>query len=383
MAFPLGEYGERLMGRPVRLGLFLLGLGALLNVTAPSASASTRDEPKQEEGKKDTDGAAASTPDRLGPMLGKSIRGEAPLDDVEIDVLWSTGALGIDSGRIYGDGVVICNDSLQFSVKKETVLSILEALRKARFGSMPPSYGEASEDVRGEASRGGEDEGPRLRGRIEVRAGSITKTVQQFWNGPRSAELEALAREILGVCRDPAPEGTRVATVVEGLEKLDSRSLASEALQVTLRRRADGEDAAADASWILKLDGRRVTDQLLPAGHTPRPPKLLVLSEADFQTVVRLLAEARITEIPTYVYQTQYTELRVTVLNRMRLITGRKVRNLTAETLAKQKAFDRVYGALHALHERVQKKGKTIAAESREMNKEIERERKREQKEKD
>jgi hypothetical protein len=67
----------------------------------------------------------------------------------------------------------------------------------------------------------------------------------------------------------------------------------------------------------------------------------------------------------------------------MRMITGRSLRNLTAETLPKQKAFDRVYGALHALHERVQKKGKTIAAESREKNEEIERKREREQKEKD
>ena len=374
------------MCRRVRLGLFLLGLAALLSVAAPSASALTRNERKQEEGKKDADRAAASTPDRLGPMLGKSIRGKAPLDDVKVDVLWSTGALGMDSVRIYGDGVVICNDSLQFSVKRDEVLTVLKELRRVRFGSMPPFYGESAEEnlYKGPQGNEEENEGPRLRGRIEVRAGTITKAVQQLWNGARSAELEALAKEILGICRHPAPEGTRVASVAEGLEKLDSRALASQALQVTLRRRSEGTDAAPDASWILKLDGRRVTDRLLPAGHRPRPPKLLVLSEADFQAVVRLLAEARITEIPTYVYETQYTELVVTVLNRMRMIRGRKFGNLTAETLGeKQRTFDRVYGALHALHERVQQKGKTIAAESRESKEENETEPEREPKEKD
>ena len=367
--------------RPVEIGLLALGLAALVGLAVPAA-ASTR-----QEAKKDADGAPESTPDRLDSMLGKYIRGEAPLDDLEIKASWSTGALGEATIDVYGRGVVVCNDSLQFSVKRDEVLAVLEELRRARFGSMLPFYGESAEANLYEGPEGNEaeNEGPRLRGRIEVRAGSLTKAVQQLWSGARSAELEALARKILGVCREPAPEGTRVATVTEGLEKLDSGALVPEALQVTLRRRAEGPGAAPDASWILKLNGRRVTDQLLPAGHRPRPPKLLVLSEADFHAVVRLLDEARITtEIPTYVYQLEYTELHVTVLNRMRLITGRKLSHLTAETLGeKQKAYDKVYGALYALHQRVQKKGKTIAAETREEKEENEREREREQKEKD
>jgi hypothetical protein len=359
--------------RLVKIGLLALGFAVLVGLAAPAA-ASARQEPK-----KDADPAPKSTPDRLDPILEKYVRGEAPLDDVEVEASWSTGALGYATVNIYGNGVAICNDSLQFSVKKDALLSVLKELRKARFGSMPALYGESAEENRYEGPEAHEEEkeGPRLRGKVGLRAGSFAKTVQQLWSGATSTELEALAKRILLVCQNPDPNGIRVATVDEGLEKLDSRALASEALRVTLRRRA----AAPDASWILKLNGRRVTDQLLPAGRRPRPPKLLILSEADFQAVVRLLVEARIvTEIPTYVYQPQYTELSVTVLNRMRIITGRILPNLTAEALGeKQKAFDRVYGALHALHERAQKKGKTIAAESREKKEETETEREGEQ----
>lgn len=220
---------------------------------------------------------------------------------------------------------------------------------------MPSHFGEAGEDE--------SHEGPRLKGSIEVHAGEVVKSVQQMLEGEQSETLEALAKEILALCRSAAQKGTGASSLAEGLDKLASRALAPETLQVILQRRAEGaQKASQETTWVLDMEGRRVTDQLLPAGQTPPPLRVFVLSDADFLGLVRLLAEAHVGEIPINVYEPLYTDLRLGVLNHLRTITGRKFFNMTAETHGeKQKAFDRVYDGFRVLHERVGREGRAVA----------------------
>ena len=329
--------------------------------------------------------AAEASPaaDDIGPALEKRIRGEASLDDVRIDVGWTRQAKYL-TARIYGNGVVICDGKLQFTVKKADVVAILKTLEKARFGSMPSHYGEAE----GEEEEEEKNEGPRLKGRIAVRAGPISKSVQQMAEGEQSEPFEALAVKILGVCQG-ASRGVGAQSLADGLQKVVSRSLAPEVLEVTVQRRAENKKDRGQSGWILEIEGRRATDQRMPVGQMPPAPRLLILSAADFLALAAVLEQARPGEIPLNVYASVYTDLRVTLLNQSRVISGRRFQSMTAETHGeKQKAFDRIIDAFQALHERVQKEGKPVrvvtpSPDSRKEEQEREREREKKEKEKE
>jgi hypothetical protein len=336
---------------------------------APLPAATRLEEPDRD---------ARPAPDHLTAALDARISGKASLDDVRIDASWSRDGR-VSSVRVYGNGVVICDGKLQFKVKKSDVVALLVTLRKAHFGAMPEHFGEGEEDE--------EHEGPRLRGRVSVRAGGIFKSVLQLVDGEQSAELEALARKILETCKGAAQKGTGAESIADGLQKLTTGGLAPEALEIRFQRRVKASGESAGEAWILELEGRRVTDSLMPPGKMPPPARQLVLSDADFQSLTKLLADAGVGQIPINVYTSEYTDLMISLLSRTRFISGRKFLNMTPETQGeKQKAFDRIDEAMRALHDRVEKEGKAVksapkqaAASKEKAEKEKEREREREE----
>jgi hypothetical protein len=342
-----------------------LWLGAARSLCAAARQDPDRDKPAAR---------AAKGSDAIDAALEKRIQGKASLDDVRIDASWSP-ASEHSSIRIYGNGVVICDGKLQFSVKRADVISILTALRKSGFGSMPAYFGEGEEGER--------NEGPRLKGRVDVRAGSISKSVLQLVDGEQSKELEALAGKVLDVCHGATQLGTGAESFADGFQKLTSGALAPEVLGITLQRLVKKPDeGAGHVGWILELEGRRVTDTLMPVGKMPPPKKLLVLSDADFKNLVRLLSDEHAGELPINVYASEYTDLNLSLFNRSRVISGRRFLQMTPESLGeKQKAFERIYESFRALHERAQKEGKTVrppAPPSASSKESSERERERE-----
>ncbi|HEY1251565.1 MAG TPA: hypothetical protein VGH97_10275 [Thermoanaerobaculia bacterium] len=327
---------------------------------------------------------AARPPDRIERELAKRLGGKAPLDDVRVDVRWP-GTGGYLSMRLYGRGVLICDGRTQRTVKKETVRGVLRDLRDGGFAGMEAHYGSAGEDEGEEEREREPHEGPALKGSIEVRLGSTAKVVQQFLVGDQSPALETLARRLLAVCRDTTSNGITASSLDDGLAKVASGVLAPETFELILNRRADGKDAASGESFILAVEGRRATDRARPRGQKPPAPRRLLLSAADFTRLVRGLADEKVGEIPINVYADRYTELRVTVLDQSRSVLARKFLNVTPQTHGeKQKAFDRLYETLQALHARVAKEGKAIApAAPSPSPTEAEREREEREKEKE
>jgi hypothetical protein len=328
---------------------------------------------------------AREEPDRFAHELARRIQGKAPLEDVRVDVRWPV----VDhyaSLRLHGRGVLICDGKAQLTVARDAVLSVLKDLRAARFAAMEDRYGTEGEEEEGEREerkpeQRKPDEGPALKGFVEVRLGSVAKTVQQFAVGDQSKELDALARKLLSVCREAGTKGTPIgaSSLDDGLRKVASGSLAPETFALILHRRAESKVGDAGESFILEIQGRRITDRPMPAGQKPPAPRALVLPAADFTGLVRLLADQRVEEIPLNVYADRYTDLRVTVLDRERSILARKFLNTTAQTHGeKQQAFDRAYEALHALHARVAKEGMTVAPATSSPAGEKERERDKE-----
>jgi hypothetical protein len=338
-------------------------------------------------------GAAEADKAQADPFareLDRRIRGKAPLEDVRVDVRWPV----VDhyaSIRLFGRGLLICDGKAQLTVSRDAVLSVLKDLRDGRFAAMEEHYGSHGEEEEGEREERKPDErkpdeGPALKGIVEVRLGSVVKTVQQFAVGDQSPELDALARKLLSVCRDAASKGTTASSLDDGLRKLTAGALAPETFAFILHLRSESKIGDAGESFILDVQGRRVTDRPMPAGQGPAAPRSLLLPAADFTGLVRLLADQRIAEIPINVYADRYTDLRVTVLDRERSILARKFLNMTPQTHGeKQQAFDRVFEALQALHARVAKEGKTVAPQASsagEKDKEREREKKESEKEK-
>jgi hypothetical protein len=327
-------------------------------------------------------GETAGTPDRFGRELQKRVAGKAPLDDVRIDVRWPMGNR-YASMRLYGRGVLICDRKAQRLVEKDAVRAVLRDLRDGGFAAMEDHYGSAGEDEEEDRDRK-PNEGPHLKGSVEVRLGSVSKNVLQFLVGEQSPELETLARRLLSVCGDAASKGVTASSLDEGLRKVASGELAPETLEITLNRRADAKEGASGETFLLDVEGRRATDHARPRGQTPPPPKTLVLSAADFTTLVGRLAGEKVGEIPINVYADRYTEIRVTVLDQTRSILARKFGNVTPQTHGeKQKAFDRIYDTLRALHVRVAKEGQAVARpvaspSEKEREREPEREREKE-----
>jgi hypothetical protein len=342
-----------------RLAVCLMAM-ALVFLAGVSRATDEREARKTEKGKSDL----------FARELSKRIQGKAPLEDVRVDVRWPI----VDhyaSIRLYGRGLLICDGKSQLTVPRDAVLAALKDLRAGRFSAMEDYYGardEEEEEHEREERKPAErkpDEGPALKGFVEVRLGAATRTVQQFAVGDQSPELDALARKLLTVCSKAADGGNPItaSSLDDGLRKLTAGTLAPETFSLVLHRRADAKAGDGGEAFILEVQGRRVTDRPMPAGQQPPPPRSLILPPSDFAGLARILADQSVGEIPINVYADRYTDLRVTVLDRERSILARRFLNTTAKTHgAKQQAFDRVYETLHALHARVAKEGTTVAA---------------------
>lgn len=328
--------------------------------------------------------AEKEQPDLFARELAKRIQGKASLEDVRVDVRWPV----VDhyaSIRLFGRGLLICDGKAQLTVSRDAVLSTLKRLGDGHFPAMEDRYGSEGEEEEREERKPEErkpEEGPALKGFVEVRLGSASKTVQQFAVGDQSPELEALARKLLTVCSEASMKGTPItaSSLDDGLRKLTEGALAPETFALVLHRRADAKTGDGGESFILEVQGRRVTDRSMPEGQTPPAPRSLLLPQSDFAGLARILADQSFGEIPINVYADRYTEVRVTVLNRERSIMARKFLNTTPKTHGeKQQAFDRIYETLRGLHARVAKEGKTVEPRpSPPGDKEKERERERE-----
>ena len=306
--------------------------------------------------------AAGAEVDRIGPELEKRIRGKASLDDVRVDVTWARGG-PMSSARVYGNGVGIWDRRSQFRLTKPQVVAILKALRQAEFGAMPDVFGEEEEGEEGEEREAnGEREGPRMKGRVSARAGTVSKAVIQMVDGDQSAELAALAEKLLALCAEPARSGVGAKNLAEGLQKVAAGGLAAETLSATVQRRFERADpATGETGWILQLEGRVAVSESLPGGRKNAPRMELALTESEFRDLAGFLLGNRAAELPINVYAPEYADLQLAVLNSSRTISARRYLNMTPDTHGEaQKDFERIYDAFRAVNARVRKEGRAL-----------------------
>jgi hypothetical protein len=283
--------------------------------------------------------------DITGP-LEALLRKKRGLDSTRIRVDWARGE-GMISAELFGSGVGIWNERVQFRLPRRELLAVLGDLREARFGSMPGGFGEETDFLR-------------MRGKMSLTIGAATKGVVQLETGPQSERFRALAEKILRLAERSARGGVSAASLADGLAKIAAGKLAPEALDLVIVRREENlENPAGGDGSMLAIRGRAVRARVFQRGAGYGPPRRLWLSEAEARKLAALLAEGSPSGLPPNLYSPEYTDLHLAVLQWKKDLQARRYLGVGPRTHgARQDGFDRIAGELARLFERTLEEGR-------------------------
>ena len=291
--------------------------------------------------------------DAITPLLEKRLKTRGNLEDIVVDIGWPFQSRH-PVCRLYGNGVGIWDRKVQFRLTGPQVTSLLQALVRDRFGSLPDTVGGDAK----EAKRN------RQKGQVKVSIGTMTKTVVQLEGGNQSKELESVAEEFLSASSVASASGVRVSSFADGFEKFADGRLAAQAIEIIYKTTPPGDQA--QDKWILRLDGRRASVRAMKGVKLQGTPREAALSKTDFEALLRDLRQANLATLPRKLYAVQNTDLRIQVLNQVCVVQAGPFPGITPGTHgAMQQAFDRIVNTLHALQASVDKAGVPSAVETR------------------
>lgn len=292
--------------------------------------------------------AKAPAEDPIDAALRNRASGKASLDDVEIEASWQLTEAN-RSVHIWGSGVGIWEKSVQFRLSREQVLEVIRMLLDAKVGTIPDP---------GATKAGTASKAPlQLRGELTVVAGDERFQRHQLTRGGQSEALRLLVTRILEFSEKAAAGGIRASSLQDGLAKVGDGTLAPQAFTAFVRRQTTASQPEGD-SYLLRMEGRRVSDRMMPRGEVPPPPRELTISDEDVKKLALAIRETDPASFARTTYAPTYTDVTITVLDHERNTPARPYLDVTAETHGeKQKAFDRMYALFRELHERVQKQG--------------------------
>jgi hypothetical protein len=326
--------GRHLMKEPIKL----LILGLWLAAAAPPRELAAATEP------------SLPRVDFSGPIRKLSQSSEE-LESFSIEVTWRRDKAGsVTPVKVFGSGVGIWKSQAQFRLTRKEVLAVVGMLDGSGFGEMPDQFGEDLE----------KDQALQMKGQVVVRVGAETKRVTQLMEGPQSASLDRLAREIFDSCERAVVRGSVTASnLPDALRKVLAGELAPETVQIYVQRLV--ERPAADVAvlgWMLHSEGRDLVlrERAREGGYGV--PVRYRLGSGQFQSLARALLEADPASFPSNLFAPDYTDFSVKVLNQARSIQARRFLHVTPQTHGEvQKKFDALYAALDAMHARALKEG--------------------------
>jgi hypothetical protein len=284
--------------------------------------------------------------DRITGPLEAVLREKSGLDSVRIRVDWTRGD-GTISAELFGSGVGIWNERVQFRVPRRQLVAILGELREARFGTMPGQFGEETDFLR-------------MSGKMSLTIGAASKSVVQLETGPQSEQFRALAENTLRLAEQRATRGVSAASLADGLAKIAAGELAPEALDLVIVRRKENLESPGNTDGsMLAITGRAVSARVFRRGAGYGPARRLRLSEAEAKKLAELLAEGRPSDLPPNLYSPEYTDLHLAVLQWKKDLQARRYLDVQPKTHgARQEAFDRIDRELRRLFERTIEEGK-------------------------
>jgi hypothetical protein len=234
---------------------------------------------------------------------------------------------------VYGDGVGIWNDRVQFRVDEESLKRVLEALDAAHFQDMPAAFGSGKKW---------------LVRRVSLKSGGKAKQVVQILEGEQSAELKALTDIIFDVLEPLAVNGKTAANLDDGLTRIASGELAPETFHLLIHFKPKSPTAARPGFLFQLQDGAAT---LQPYGNSGYGDGVTVpLAPERLKELTSILTSADVEKLPANLYAEEYSEVVVEVLNHRKSLLARQFAGLKPETHGeKQRRFDRLFESLRGV----------------------------------
>lgn len=316
----------------------------LLSLSLISCSGTPRPEASAKPGGDAEAGAQQATGAQLARVLDAALARKS-WDDLRLHSECRDEERNFRTTKLFGTGVGIWNQERQFPVSRERLLSLLDAVRRSGFSSMPESFG------------GDKNSEPdwklQMTCRVRVTLDGVEQQAFQLSEGSQSAELKALAEQILAVGAELGPSGVGAGSLEDGLWKIYRGELAPEALTLQLLRQSEDPNAS-EGSFILRIEDG-VAQVSLPSPETAwTVPRQVRLSREEAATLAGQLAATQPDDLPVNLYSTWYQDLEIRVLNQKKALQARRFANLTPETHgAKQKRFGELISAIEVLQQKV------------------------------
>jgi hypothetical protein len=348
--------------------------------------------------------AAAAATDPVGRALDRALA-QGRWRDLRIEVE-CRGDAGLRSATVFASGVAIWDRRRQATLPREGVLALLGAFRRHGFSALEERYGGRGDPAGKSPGEGGAprpeagDTGaaaplsgrvPRagaaaleLLCRVRLALDGVGKQVFQLAGGRQSAELRALAEEVLAAVEEVGRAGEGASGLAEGLAGVAEGRLAPETLMLQVLEEPERPGEGGEG-WSLALEaGRATAERRGPGAATSEHrdpgegrdpgqgsaerygpgegssgPRVLALPAAEVAELARLLAAEGFADLPANLWAPRYLDLAVEVLDHSRSLQARAFAGMTRETHAEaQERFERIAEALSDLAERVLAEGR-------------------------
>ncbi|HEV7239408.1 MAG TPA: hypothetical protein VGQ36_09220 [Thermoanaerobaculia bacterium] len=283
--------------------------------------------------------AACATTPKTTEQAGRPWHA-VPLEDVRITAERTTDDRQGQHVVIYGDGVAVWNNKIQFRVDADTIKQMLGSFDAAAFETIPTAS----------------PKGKFLRRRAAIRAGAYEREAWESWEyeltrnderetirrsnerkGIEDKELEkepALTTLVDSIIDTVVPivekGGTTAESLADGLKKVASGQLAPETLSVTMIVKPEPGRGEDSGGFLFRIDGATaIWSDFQGEQRGFADARKVKLSASRMRDLATRLSSFDPESMPINLYSPKYEEVTISVMNREKNIVARQFAGLT------------------------------------------------------
>jgi hypothetical protein len=232
------------------------------------------------------------------------------------------GERGARTVEVFPSGVAVWDLRTQVVLDEGTRRDLLDLLAERGFPALEPQYGGRLDPARPQAA-------VRVVCRVALELDGLDKSSIQLAEGEQSAQLHALANDLLDRVAAHAPKGVTARDLADGLQKLALGALLPEGFELRFLDlpAAGGETAGV----ILRVQADVLSLQPYAPGHEVGEAVSRHLVEDELPSLVETLVQADFAALPVNLWSDDQLEIEVRVLGHGRTIYARPFSRLAGE----------------------------------------------------